>query len=220
MSPPRTERKSLPWWVHLVAAVLVIALVQGLVVKIGRVPSGSMEQTLSVGQTVFIDRLSPRWDPVTAGDVVVFKAREEWTGQPRRSITGALSLARWGLGVLGYGPGLDHFVVKRIIAEEGQSVSCCDDAGRILVDGSPIDEPYVYQDFLFESGEFDCDAGSLRCFEELVVPNGHFLMLGDHRSNSADSLSACRHGATDGCARFVAEENVIGRVLGADATND
>ena len=52
-----------------------------------------------------------------------------------------------------------------------------------------------------------------RCFPEITVPDDMLLVLGDHRSESADSVFGCR-GAADGpeCARFVSVSRVVGSV--------
>lgn len=208
------RRRGLPWWVHLVAAVVVLALLQGFVVKLGRIPSGSMEQTLSPGQLITIDRLSPRFDPVRDGQVVVFRADEAWDGRPRPGIDGPVSAVRWAAGLLGYGPGLDRLLVKRIIASDGQKVSCCDAQGRVEVDGVPLTEPYIFEDLPFTPGTLDCDSGSRRCFAPVTVPGGKLFVLGDHRSNSADSIYPCRGGTAPPCAKFVDRADVLGRVIG------
>lgn len=63
-------------WVHLIAAIIVVALVQNFVVRTGRVSSGSMEMTLKPRQIIAADRVSIRWNPVSNKDVVIFAADE------------------------------------------------------------------------------------------------------------------------------------------------
>ena len=195
-------------------AVVVFGLIQSLVIMPGRIPSGSMEQTLSAGQIIAIDRLTPRWDPVKPGEVVVFRADEAWLGHAKATVDGPVPAIRWLAGKLGYGQGLEHLLVKRIVAEEGQTVSCCDVQGRVQVDGQPLDEPYIYEDLPFTPGVLDCETGSQRCFAPVIVPAGKLFMLGDHRSNSADSIIACRGSTAASCARFVSRDDIWGRVIG------
>ncbi|SCX37418.1 signal peptidase I [Klenkia marina] len=68
----------------------------------------------------------------------------------------------------------DEDFVERVIATGGQTVQCCDDQGRVLVDGQPLDEPYLFED----------DA---RPFGPVTLADGQLWVMGDHRSNSADS---------------------------------
>lgn len=195
-------------------AVLVIAVVQGFVVKIYRVPSGSMEQTLSVGQVIAVNRNS---GAVERGEIWVFNANESWLKEPKPTIDGPRNIAKWGLGLLGYGPGLEHALVKRVIGEGGDAVACCDTEGRVTVDDEPLDEPYIYEDFPFEAGSLDCSTSprSMRCFDPILVPEGRYVMLGDHRSRSGDSVYPCRRDAADEeCAIFATEEDLVGKVIG------
>lgn len=194
-----------------------MALVQGFVVKMYQVPSGSMEQTLSTGQMIFVNRNA---GTAERGEVWVFNASEHWRGVPKPTVDGPKNLVRWGAGALGYGPGLESALVKRVIGTGGDEVACCDVDGRLTVNGEPIDEPYIFEDYSFEPGALDCSTEpmSQRCFGPIHVPEGGYLMLGDHRGNSADSVSRCRGIVSDavdeGCARFASNDDLVGQVIG------
>lgn len=205
----------MPLWWHVLVALLVVALVQALVVKVYSVPSTSMEQTLEIGDRVLADRTAYVVGAPERGDVVVFRARGAWAtsaGPSRGFITDAFV---WLGGVAGIGPGTEHTLVKRVIGLPGETVACCDAAGRVAVDGEPLDEPYVFEDHPFQPGSLDCESAirSMRCFPPVAVPEGSYLVLGDHRSHSADSVVGCRGAsfAAD-CTRFVDRGDVIGRV--------
>jgi signal peptidase I len=74
----------------------------------------------------------------------------------------------------------------------------------------------VFEDHEFRAGSLDCESAvrSPRCFPPIVVPDGSHLVLGDHRSASADSVVGCRGApSADDCARFVDRDDVIGRVF-------
>jgi signal peptidase I len=80
----------------------------------------------------------------------------------------------------------------------------------------PIDEPYVFEDLAFTGGPDGCDVASPspRCFGEITVPADSYLVMGDHRSQSADSVIACRGStSTSGCAKFVHRDRIVGPVV-------
>ncbi|RZU62052.1 signal peptidase I [Zhihengliuella halotolerans] len=201
---------------NVLVALLVVSLVQGFVVKVFNVPSGSMEQTLGVGDRILVNRLAYGGADPEPGDVVVFAAAGDW--EPAAAPKGPLRRAAEFFGDLtGIGPASHHYLVKRVVGTSGDTVECCDDAGSVLLEGEPLDEPYIHNDYPFEPGVQDCtsDVRSLRCFGPLEVPEGSLLVLGDHRSNSADSVIGCRgRDPGDGeCLRAVDADTVVGRVV-------
>ncbi|MBK0419470.1 signal peptidase I [Leucobacter sp. CSA1] len=214
---------------HLIAATLILALTQAFVVKLFRVPSGSMEQTLEIGDRIFVNRLAYGAPVVHGtpdnGDIVVFHTQDDlWprssdTSNGSSALDGLKHAARWALGdVLGFGPGTRHMIVKRVIGTPGQTVECCDAEGRLMIDGVPLDEPYVFEDLPFVARELDCETEqrSSRCFPPIEVPADRLLVLGDHRGASSDAVSHCRAGTEPTgaeCVRWVRTEDVIGEVL-------
>jgi signal peptidase I len=66
--------------------------------------------------------------------------------------------------------------IRRVIGLPGDHVACCDDHGRITVNGKPLDETYLYP----------ADAPSLTRFNT-TVPQRKLWLLGDHRSLALDS---------------------------------
>ena len=199
---------------EVIIALVAVALVQAFLVKPFGVPSASMEQTLNIGDRILVNRLD---SDIAQGDVVVFGHGNTWAEQQLPPSDNPVVRAVRGLGdVTGIGPSNTSYTVKRVIGLPGQTVACCSTDGAVLVNGRPLDEPYVYEDLPFTPGTLDCASSprSTRCFPEITVPEGNLLVMGDHRSQSADSVIACR-GATEGpeCARFVPLGRVVGPVV-------
>jgi signal peptidase I len=73
-------------------------------------------------------------------------------------------------------PGTPDLIVRRVIGMPGDRVSCCDARGRVVVDGKPLDETYLYPG----------DAPSAKSFS-VTLAAGQYWLLGDHRSIALDS---------------------------------
>ena len=201
-------------WFHFVAAIVVAGLLSTFVAKLGYITSGSMENTLQVRDRVLIDRISLAFSDPQPGDVVVFDVDVPWDG-PREAETNPLKIAWHWLGATtGIGPTGPNTLIKRVIAGPGQAVECCSVDGAVVVDGVPLDEPYIHEDLAFSPGSLDCDTTprSPRCFDEVVVPEGSYLMLGDHRSRSSDSAAYCRVvDAPADCGRWAERDGIVGK---------
>lgn len=201
---------------NLVAAFVVIALVQTFFVKMYVVPSGSMQGTLLIGDRILVNRTAYAGGVPPRGDVVVFSADEEWQETPQKKGNPAKELLRYFGDVTGIGPSHEKFLVKRVIGLPGDVVGCCTADGALSVNGEPLAEPYIQGGPAFDPASINCDStpGSARCFAPLTVPEGMLLVLGDNRGNSNDSVYECRKtGAPADCAKFVPLENVVGHTF-------
>ncbi|WP_326700099.1 signal peptidase I [Streptomyces sp. NBC_01754] len=117
------------------------------------VPTSSMSPTVNAGDRVLAERVDG--DEVRRGDVVVF-TDEVWGATP---------------------------MVKRVVGVGGDTVACCDEAGRLTVDGDPIEEPYLRADGTASP------AGTPASGKDFTakVPEGSLFLLGDERTSSLDS---------------------------------
>ncbi|MFD5224640.1 signal peptidase I [Microbacterium sp. NPDC058342] len=214
-SRPLWRRITGSTWFHLIAAFVIVGAILSFVAKPYYVPSGSMEQTLLPGDRVLVNRLAYVGSEPGTGDVVVFDADDTW-GHDGSVDDGPLKSAlRWVGEVTGFGPSGSHTLIKRVIAGPGQTVSCCDALGRLLVDGEPLDEPYIFEDLPFEPGTTDCESSpaSPRCLPEVTVPPGSYLVLGDHRAASSDGAYPCRAAGADPeeCWRWAKRDQIVGK---------
>jgi signal peptidase I len=182
----------------LVGIALVITLfVRAFALQAFYIPSGSMESTLHVGDRVLVSKLSYRFADIQRGDIIVFDGTDSFAPEVAPP-SGVLGRAARSVGAFfGMAPS-EHDFVKRVIGLPGDSVVCCNAAGQLVVNGVGVDEPYLYPG----------DAASLQRFD-IVVPAGRWWVMGDHRSDSADSRS---HLGDPG-GGTVPEDRVIGKVV-------
>lgn len=214
--PPWWQRVIGSAWFHLLAALVLTALVLSFVAKPYWVTSGSMEQTLQPGDRVMVNRVAYLGGAPGSGDIIVFDAGDAWDPIFRADPGPLRAVLEWLGQATGFGPSGPHTLVKRIIGTPGQTIECCSADGELLVDGRPIDEPYVSNDFPFDPGELDCttEPRSSRCLDAVDVPDGHYLVLGDNRAASSDSASACRRDESDDdCWRWAAREDIVGTTV-------
>ena len=195
---PRPFIVELPFLI--VFALFLAFLIKTFLVQAFFIPSGSMQNTLAIGDRVLVNRAAV-WlgDTPSRGEVVVFQDPGGWladqpTSAPSNWFTGALTF----IGVL---PQDNGDLIKRVIGVGGDHVICCNTQDQITVNGVPLNETYLYPGDKADSAplgvtpEFD-----------ITVPQGDLWVMGDHRSVSEDSRA---HVLTDG--GFVPVSDVVGR---------
>ncbi|MBK9738719.1 MAG: signal peptidase I [Actinobacteria bacterium] len=196
-----SDRQS--WWdipITIAIAIGLVLLVTTFLAKPFSIPSGSMENTLEVGDRVVVNRAVYHLRDIERGDVVVFDGSDSFvaadTVPARNPLAGALVWLGQSVGVVQ--PDSTDFI-KRVIGVGGDRVTCCDAQDRITVNGTPLEESA----YLFAG-----DAPSTQTFD-VEVPQGMLWVMGDHRSNSADS----RAHMGDPGGGFVPESKVVGRAM-------
>ncbi len=186
----------MPFWQEL-ALLLSIALVlaigiKALFVQAFYIPSGSMNDTLVFNDRILVQKVS-YWGSASPerGDIVVFRDPGGWLDQPDEPTPVVRALQ-----VVGLSPEGGH-LVKRVIGVAGDEVRCCDARGRTLVNGTPLDEPYLA----------DPAANGVPTFQA-TVPRGRVWVQGDNRGDSEDS----RLQMDSPSGGFVPVDLVVGRV--------
>jgi signal peptidase I len=152
----------------IVVAVVMALFIRTFVVQAFKIPTGSMEPNLLVGDHLLVNKfvfaptatsgerlLLPIRD-IRRGDIVVFKFPEE----PERDF------------------------IKRVIGLPGDTVELR--SRQLFVNGTRLDEPYAH--YLFPQGGDDDGVFDVReRYGPVTVPDAHYFMMGDNRDNSQDS---------------------------------
>ena len=155
----------------VVSALVLSAIVRALLVQAFYVPSASMEDTLLISDRIVASKITTKLSGVHRGEIVVFTDPGDWLPDPINN-PNPLREAFTFIGLLPSDTGQD--LVKRVIGVGGDRVACCDVQGRIMVNGMPLDEPYI-------KGPTD------QVTFDITVPDGSVFVMGDNRGNSRDS---------------------------------
>lgn len=172
------------WTRSILVAFALFVLVRTFVVEAFRIPTGSMENTLLVGDFLLVNKAVygaeipgtdlrlPAFTEPHRGDVVVFTPPHDLTKN----------------------------YVKRLVGLPGDTLEMRDK--ELYLDGVPVDEPYVHYidgrgdavhpDMAWQSNHLIARSGrtyhpTRDNWGPLVVPVGKYFMLGDNRDNSEDS---------------------------------
>ncbi len=171
--------KELP--ILLVVAVIAAIAVRAFVLQTFFIPSPSMEHTLNINDRVLVNKLVYDFRSPRRGEVIVFTSPLSWRNTPDETD-----------------------FIKRVIGVAGDHVACCDALGRLTVNGTPLDEPYL-----------NSDAGTLPASPNrfaIVVPPGRLWVMGDNRFYSGDSQE--RYYVTNNVLASTIETSaVIGRAF-------
>jgi len=203
----RQKRTLIPPALRESVIVIGLALLLSLIVKTWLmqafyIPSGSMENTLIKGDRVIVNKLVPAPMSLERGDVIVFEDPDHWlpaqVPAQRSPLANALNSTLTFVGLLPSDEG--NHLIKRVIGLPGDHVRCCDQNKRILVNGAAVTEPYLFPGDVPSENNFN-----------ITVPPGHVWVMGDHRSDSADSRP---HDENSGGKKgSVPESLIVGRAI-------
>jgi signal peptidase I len=190
------------------AIVVGMALVLSFIVKTWLlqafyIPSGSMEDTLVLNDRVIVSKLTPGPIDLKRGDIIVFADPGQWLDETPAAKQGPIAtVVTETLTFVGLLPdNAENHLIKRVIGLPGDHVVCCDEGGRITINGTAIREPYLKPGDSASDQDFD-----------ITVPSGRVWVMGDHRSNSADSR-AHDGPQNNGSQGSVDERLIVGRAV-------
>jgi signal peptidase I len=202
------RRKEMPLWQELplllVVAFCLAVLIRTFLVQAFFIPSGSMENTLLVGDRVLVNKVVYDMRDPVRGEIVVFRGTDNWAPEVTAPVSQSFGakLGRTVGDLVGVSRPGERDFIKRVIGLPGDKVACCDDQGRITVNGTGINEPYVQ-----DNSPLDAPPNPRQCtsrrFAEVTVPAGEMFVMGDHRAVSQDAR----------CQGPVPIANVIGRAF-------
>ena len=184
VEPKSTTQTMWEWTKSLAVALVIWYLLTSLLVQAFRIPSGSMENTLLVGDFLFVNKA------LYGAEFPIVRKRLPAFSEPKRSdIVVFDSVERPGMSV-----------VKRIVSVHGDTIGMKDNV--FLLNGKPVDEDYVVRGnssdphdprmrswqlkYLVDGQDRQSYRPTLKNWGPLVIPPDSFFVMGDNRDNSYD----------------------------------
>ena len=173
--PPYRKSTAREYFESICVAVILALFVRTFVVQAFKIPTGSMENNLLIGDHLLVNKFvfAPTLtslertllpiDPIRRGDIIVFKYPE----QPDRDF------------------------IKRVVGMPGETIELRNK--KVYVNGTLLEEPYVHYIFPPDPEDNGSSARDLpdfdvtRTYGPVTVPDRHYFMMGDNRDNSQDS---------------------------------
>ena len=156
----------------IVIAVILALFIRTFVVQAFKIPTGSMEETLLIGDHLLVNKF-------------VFGPSET---AAERTLLPMGTIKRRDVLVFKYPEEPDRDFIKRVIGLPGETVELREK--KVYINGTPLEEPYVHflsppsaPSELHEVTSFDVRER----FGPVTVPADQYFMMGDNRDNSADS---------------------------------
>jgi signal peptidase I len=204
------RRKEMPLWQELplllVVAFCLAVLIRTFLVQAFYIPSGSMEKTLLIKDRVLVNKVVYDMRDPVRGEIVVFRGTDNWAPEVTEPVsnTFAAKLGRTVGDLVGVSRPGERDFIKRVIGLPGDKVACCDDKGRITVNGVGIDESYIAEGYNSDLNQPpNPNQCTSRRFAEITIPAGEMFVMGDHRAVSQDAR----------CQGPVPIKNIIGRAF-------
>jgi signal peptidase I len=158
----------------IVIAVILALFVRTFIVQAFKIPTGSMENNLLIGDHLLVNKF-------------VFGPSE--TGL-ERAVLPMGTVKRLDVVVFKYPEEPERDFIKRVIGLPGETVELR--AKKVYINGRALEEPYVH---FLESAGHGSEAAEVTSFDvrerygPVTVPADHFFMMGDNRDNSQDRKS-------------------------------
>lgn len=184
--------------VVIVTALAISLAIKTFLFQMFYIPSESMEPTLVKYDRVVVSQLTPGVFDLKRGDIVVFKDPGGWLSPPVEQASNpvgeGIKTVLTFVGILPKDNG--QHLIKRMVGLPGDHIKCCSEDGKLIVNGTAIDEYYIQPGSDLTVKPFD-----------VIVPEDRIWVMGDNRNKSVDSRFN-RDKVGDGS---VALDSVVGR---------
>jgi signal peptidase I len=152
----------------ILIAIVLALFIRTWVVQAFKIPTGSMENNLLVGDHLLVNKFV--FAPTATG--------------LERAILPLREIKRTDVIVFKYPEEPERDFIKRVIGLPGETLEVRHK--KVYINGKPLDEPYVH--FLQPPAPEGTASFDLReNFGPVTIPAGHYFMMGDNRDNSQDS---------------------------------